>query len=82
MHSDDLSDEALALLRLHVARQGGLPVDDETRGPYRELAKAGLMTVGHSFTGGRESFYALTELGKKLSVVLERMAGVNGPSLG
>ena len=31
------------------------------------------MIVGHSFTGGRESFYALTETGKKLATVLDRM---------
>ena len=68
-----LSDAALALLRLHAERQGGIPVDDSTREPYRELARAGLMIVGHSFTGGRESFYALTEAGKKLATVLGRL---------
>jgi hypothetical protein len=69
----ELSKEALALLRLHAEQQGGIPVDDTTREPYRELAREGLMIVGHSFTGGRESFYALTEMGKKLACVLERM---------
>lgn len=68
-----LSDAALALLRLHAERQGGIPVDDSTREPYRELAREGLMIVGHSFTGGRESFYALTEMGKKLANVLDRL---------
>jgi hypothetical protein len=68
-----LSDAAIALLKLHAERKGGLPVDDATREPYRELARAGLRIVGHSFTGGREAFYALTELGKKLACVLERM---------
>jgi hypothetical protein len=68
-----LSDAALALLRLHAERQGRIPVDDSTREPYRELAREGLMVVGHSFTGGRESFYALTETGKKLATVLDRL---------
>jgi hypothetical protein len=71
--SVQLSEAALALLKLHAERQGGLPVDDTTREPYRELARAGLMVVGHSFTGGREAFYTLTEIGKKLASVLERM---------
>ena len=67
-----LSDAALALLRQHAERQGGVPVDDSTREPCRELAREGLKIVGHSFTGGRESFYALTETGKKLATVLDR----------
>jgi hypothetical protein len=67
-----LSESALALLRRHAEQQGGIPVDDSTREPYRELAREGLMIVGHSFVGGRESFYALTEMGKKLATVLER----------
>jgi hypothetical protein len=68
-----LSEPALALFRRHVERKGSLPVDDSTREPYRELARAGLMIVGHSFTGGRESFYALTEAGRKFVRVLERI---------
>ncbi len=67
-----LSDAALALLRQHAEQQGSIPVDDSTREPYRESAREGLMTVGHSFTGGRETFYALTETGKKLATVLDR----------
>ena len=58
MQTIALSDAALELLRRHAERQGSLPVDDSTREPYRELAREGLMIVGHSFTGGRESFYA------------------------
>lgn len=73
METVTLSEAALALLRLHADQQGGLPVDDSTREPYRELAREGLMIVGHSFVGGRESFYALTEMGKKLATVLDRL---------
>jgi len=73
MGTTTLSDAALALLRRHAEQQGGIPVNDATREPYRELAREGLMIVGHSFTGGRESFYALTEMGKKLATVLDRL---------
>ncbi len=62
-HAITLSEPATALLRLHVEREGRVAVDDSTRGPYRELAKAGLMVVGHSFRDGRESFYKLTQAG-------------------
>lgn len=67
-----LSESALALLRLHVARPRGFGVDDANREAYRELARAGLMIAGHSFTGGRESFYAMTELGMRFARVLGR----------
>lgn len=73
MQTNTLSDAALAPLRRHAEQQGGLSVDDSTRDLYRELAREGLMIVGHSFTGGRESFYALTEIGKKLATVLDRL---------
>ena len=59
-----ISDDALSLLRLHADRRGAVAVDDLTRPLYRELADAGLMVVGHSFTGGRESLYRLTETGR------------------
>jgi hypothetical protein len=62
-HAITLSDAALALLKLHAEREGDIPVDDSTREPYRELERAGLMIVGHSFTGGRESLYRLTKEG-------------------
>jgi hypothetical protein len=62
-----LSDAALSLLRLHVERKGDIPVDDATRELYRELARAGLMVVGHSFRDGRESFSKLTEAGWDLA---------------
>ena len=74
METITLSDDALALLRLHAERQGGIAVDDSTREPYRELArKEGLMIAGHSFTGGRESSYPLTETEKPLATVLGRL---------
>jgi hypothetical protein len=74
METITLSDGALALLRLHAERQGGIAVDDSTREPYRELAREGLMIAGHSFTGGRESSYTLTETEKKLATVLGRLS--------
>jgi hypothetical protein len=60
-----LSEAALELFRLHVARKGQIPVDDSTRDPYRELSKAGLMRAGSTFRDGPESIYRLTELGFK-----------------
>ena len=58
-----LSEAAVVLLRLHVERRGQIPVDDTTREPYRELARAGLMVAGHSFSRGREAFYKMTQEG-------------------
>lgn len=58
-----LSAEALALFRLHVERHGQIDVDDSNRETYRELARAGLMAAGHTFTGGDESIYRLTKEG-------------------
>ena len=74
-----LSAGALALLRRHADQMGQIVLDDSNRDLYRELARQGLMIVGHSFTGGRESFYSLTEVGKKLAGVLERLEST-GPS--
>ena len=68
----DLSESALALFREHVEREGNVAVDDATRGPYRELARAGLMLAGHTFAGGRESFCVLTEVGHRFARILER----------
>jgi hypothetical protein len=51
------------LLKLHVERRGDISVDDSNRAAYRDLAVAGLMVVGHSFTGGREALYRLTKEG-------------------
>jgi hypothetical protein len=58
-----LSDAALALLKLHLERNGDIRVDDSNREPYRELARAGLMLAGHSFRDGREAFYVFTKEG-------------------
>ena len=62
-----LSDAAVSLLQLHAARKGDIAVDDSNREAYRELARAGLMIAGHSFTEGREAFYRLTEIGHKIA---------------
>jgi hypothetical protein len=74
-----LSEAALALLRLHAAHDG-VALTDENRDPHRELAREGLMVAGHSFTRGRESFYVLTPLGRKLAGVLERMPNAPSPA--
>lgn len=58
-----LSDSALSLFRLHVERQGQIAVEDSTREPYRELARAGLMRAGSTFRDGEESIYRLTQAG-------------------
>jgi hypothetical protein len=58
-----LSAEALALLKLHLERHGQIDVDDINRGIYRELERAGIMAVGHSFSEGRNSIYRLTKKG-------------------
>jgi hypothetical protein len=67
-----LSADALALLQLHFSRRslivGGanpesLPARtvEETKTAYRELVVAGLMMPMHSFVGGPESVYRLTD---------------------
>jgi hypothetical protein len=58
-----LSTEALSLFHLHVERQGEIALNDSNRPLYEELAAAGLMMPGHSFVGGRNSFYTLTRKG-------------------
>ncbi len=73
METTNLSEAALALLREHHAAKGGLPIDDTTRGPYRELEAAGLVLLSRPFTGPR--VYVLTRLGWKLEYVLARMDG-------
>lgn len=67
-----MSDAALRVFRLFVERDGDLGVDDSNRESYRELAREGLMIPGHSFTKGRESFYALTDAGQKFATVIQR----------
>jgi hypothetical protein len=52
METTPLSDAASALFRLQVERRGQFLVDDPTRGPYRELTRAGLMMAGSTFRDG------------------------------
>jgi hypothetical protein len=61
-----LSEAALALFRLHVERKGQIEVNDQTREPYRELARHGLMMAGSTFRDGEESIYRLTQAGFEL----------------
>ena len=65
-----LSQEALALLMLHV-EQGEWPVDDANREAHRELARAGLMVAVHTFSGGREPFYRFTREGWDFACALK-----------
>jgi hypothetical protein len=58
-----LSNEALALFRLHLERRGDIIVNDSNREIYRELARAGLMVAGNSFAGGDESVNHVTREG-------------------
>jgi hypothetical protein len=57
-----LSNEALALFRLHVERHGDVDVV-AYRETYRELERAGLMVVGNTFAGGQDSVYHVTKEG-------------------
>ena len=63
METTTLSEAALALLRLHLEQHGQVGVDATNRELYRELERAGVMAVGHSFSGGRDSIYRLTKEG-------------------
>jgi hypothetical protein len=58
-----LSESALSLFRLHVARHGDVKVDDSTRPAYQELARAGLMVSVSTYAGGPGSAYRLTREG-------------------
>jgi hypothetical protein len=60
-HDGPLSAEAVAVFRQHLA--GDREVNDANRVAYRELAAAGLMDACHSFAGGDESVYRLTQEG-------------------
>jgi hypothetical protein len=75
-----LSADALDLFRHHLPMDGRIAVDDSNREACRELAREGLLVVGHSFTGGREAFYVPTAAGRKLAEVLERMPTAPSPS--
>ena len=52
MQTVALSAEALALLKLHIERKGDIDVDHSNREIYRELERAGIVAVGHSFRDG------------------------------
>ena len=71
MPTEELSEGALALLRLHFSGRSlmmgacnpdSLPgyTVEETRAAYRELVAAGLMDPLHTFAHGRDSRYRLT----------------------
>ncbi len=80
MQTVTLSEAAVALLRLHLERDERIAVDDSNRLLCRELAAEGLLTVGHSFTLGREAFYVPTRLGRNLGEVLARFPNAPSPS--
>ena len=71
---ETLSEAAVALMYDY---RGDILTDDSNREACRELARAGFLVVGHSFVGGREHFYRMTELGVRLADVLDR---INVPS--
>ena len=58
-----LSNEALALFRLHIECHGDIIVNDENRAAYRELERAGLMVLGNSFRYGPGSIYRVSKVG-------------------
>ncbi len=60
MHTDTLSEAALALLRRRLAGER-VEVTDENRPHYRELVSGGMMIPLHSFARGREGAYRLVE---------------------
>jgi hypothetical protein len=60
-----LSEAAVALLRDY---RGDIVTEDSNREACRELAAAGYLIGGHTFTGGREVFYRMTQAGVDLSV--------------
>ena len=69
---DQLSEAAIALLRLHVEHEG-IRVDQENREAHRELARAGMMSPVSSFIAGEEAFYRFTKEGwDRLSEHLNR----------
>jgi hypothetical protein len=83
-----LSADALALLTIHFGgrslamggpRLGSLPsrTVEETRIAYRELVTAGLMMPLHSFIGGRDSLYRLTDDAKLREAELTALAAAS-----
>lgn len=64
-----LSEAARALLKNY---RGDIITDDINREACRELAREGLLVVGHSFSGGREHFYRMTAMGVKMLDEMEQ----------
>jgi hypothetical protein len=54
-----LSADALALLRLHIERDG-IRVDEANRAAHRELAAAGIMYPVSTFARGPEAYFRFT----------------------
>lgn len=75
-----LSEAALSLLRLHLERHGQVDVDETNREIYRELERAGIVAVGHSFREGRDSIYRLTKEGFERKTELLACAKESGGS--
>jgi alanine-alpha-ketoisovalerate/valine-pyruvate aminotransferase len=73
MQTSVVSQEALALFRRRGSGEE-VPVTDETRPLYRELAAEGLMLPRHSFLHGREHSYVFTKVGVKMVEVLGRIS--------
>ncbi len=60
MHAIRLSDSAQALLHARLAGEK-VAITPETRPFYEELVEAGLMMRLHTFSGGPNSGYRLTD---------------------
>ncbi len=73
-----LSDAALELLRSY---RGDIRVTDSNREACRELAREGLLIVGHDFTRGREAFYRMTERGVRMLSALAPSPSVSASRL-
>jgi hypothetical protein len=69
METITLSEAAVALLRDY---RGDIVTDDSNREACRELAAAGYLVVGHTFTGGREVFYRMTQAGVEMLDMIEK----------
>lgn len=67
-----LSEPALALFRLHLARLGRIDVDDSNREAYRELEASGLVLLGRPFVG--EPRYHLTRAGFERKMAMQGKA--------
>ena len=75
-----LSAEAVALLRLHLERDG-IRVDDSNREAHRELARAGIMYPVSGYSTGPESHYRFTAEGGGAAEFLSGSASACDPRL-